>query len=44
MGQWLLELLPELEAETMQAECEGVEGKGRRVRLEVAVLRLPPSA
>lgn len=28
-------LLPELRVETMQAEYEGAEGKGRRVRLEV---------
>lgn len=43
VGSGSPELLPKPEAETMQAD-EGVEGKGRRVRLEVAVLRLPPSA
>lgn len=43
VGSGSPELLPELEVETMQAD-EGVKGEGRRVRLEGAVLRLPPSA
>lgn len=42
MGSGLPELLPELKVETMQAESKGVEGKGRRVRLEVGCAEAPP--
>lgn len=41
MGSGSPELLPELKVETTQAESKGVEGKGRRARLEVGCAEAP---
>lgn len=41
MGSGSPELLPELKVETTQAESKGVEGTGRRVRLEVGCAEAP---